>query len=59
MTATRSLRNEIARHLLEGYEATVPVMRRRLEDAQVAITACQAFALVHGDGTLLERLWEA
>lgn len=53
---TRSLRNEIARHLIEGHDWTAEQMRSKLEDAAVAVEALQAFTLVFGPQALLDAV---
>lgn len=55
-TPTRSLRNEIARHLMEGYDETVEQMRKALDAAQVAVDACSAYALVFGPQALVNAV---
>ena len=55
-TPKRTLRNEIARHLMEGYDWTPEQMRRALLDAAVAVEALRSYVLVFGPQALVEAL---
>ena len=55
-TPTRSLRNEIARALMEGYDESGEQMRKALLDATVAVEALRNYVLVFGPEALIGAL---
>lgn len=55
-TPRRTLRNEIARALMEGYDWTPEQLRRHLSDAEVAVDAMRNYVLVFGPAALIEAL---
>lgn len=52
----RTLRNEIARALMESHDSTPDQMRYCLEDAAVAVEALRNYVLVFGPAALIEAL---
>lgn len=55
-TPNRTLRNEIARNLMEARDENLHQMRRALRDATVAVEALQSYVLVFGPDALIEAL---
>ena len=52
----RSLRNEIAHALMEGYDWKVHEMRRALQAAQIAVDCIGGYVLVNGPEALIEAV---
>ena len=52
----RSLRNDIARSLLEGYDLTWPQLRSALQTAAMAVEACSNWVLVFGPQSLIDEV---
>lgn len=55
-TPKRSLRNEIARALMEAHDWRYDQMRYCLDDATVAVEALRNYVLVFGPEALIETL---
>lgn len=55
-TPVRSLRNDIARNLLEGYDLTWPRLRFALQTAAIAVEACSNWVLIFGPRALIDEV---
>lgn len=55
-TPKRTLRNEIARGLMEARDWRLDQMRYCLQDATVAVEAIRSYVLVFGPAVLIEAL---